>query len=115
MPAPRLGRPSRDPDLCAKFLAVWAIAVADGVPLNPEVVRFVTPEVWQSLTRQARANVRSGARGYPMAARVLLKPVAKGVIEATIICHQPDRVRAVALRMEQGGGGWRADQLAVVC
>jgi len=123
-PAPPGREPAADPGdptaLCCA-VAHAATEVLRGVRPLAQLVRSVSPEVYDQL--EALARVRSAARdrrGAPptpqsrsRVRRARVVRVAPDAAEATVIIDDVDRVRAAALRVELHRGRWRVVVLEI--
>ncbi|SDD56616.1 hypothetical protein SAMN05216410_3527 [Sanguibacter gelidistatuariae] len=108
------GVPLGDPTALCCAVAHAAMESLRGIRPLAQLVRSVSPEVFDAL--YARCQVREQARTRPGAppvsqsrarvrhARVIR--IASGVAEATVIVDDVDRVRAAALRVEEHRGRW---------
>ncbi|MFF1528439.1 Rv3235 family protein [Cellulomonas sp. NPDC058312] len=117
------------------MVAIAAVEVLAGTRPLAQLARWVTPEVYDSLSRRAAlaaprdpASVplarpgtsdgdgavaaRSGPR-RPSVRRLRTCPVDEHAVEASVVVAHLDRVRAVAVRLTRASGRWRAAALVV--
>lgn len=93
-----------------------AMEVACGLRPSTQLIRWTTPEVHGMLVRRgsltARALRTSNSPGVKprLRALVLCAPKA-GVYEVSAVIAEPQRIRAVAFRMEGLHGRWRVTEL----
>ncbi len=111
-PAGPLPDPTR---LCCAVVQA-AVEGLRGVRPLAQLTRWVTPEVYDRLALRARL-VQDAATG-PSAARAGIRRVrvcrlGDGAAEATVVVDDGRRVRAVALRVEEHRGRWRATALEI--
>lgn len=111
-----------DPRFWGGRLAQALVEVLHGVRPATQVRRWLSEEVyaqvrWQSQRRQAGHVQRIGppgpARGRRQPPRVVVRSVracqpADGVAEVSVVIHDGERARALALRLEGSDGRWRA-------
>jgi hypothetical protein len=74
--------------------------------------------VYEALRMRAALTARAigsggGAGRHPSLRRVRACVVAPGVVEATVVADDAQRVRAVAVRLEGWRGQWRATALEI--
>ncbi|GAB3246442.1 Rv3235 family protein [Kineosporia babensis] len=92
-----------------------AMEVACGLRPPTQLVRWTTPEVHGTLVRRGALTARtlrnsSGPGAKPrLRALVLCSPKA-GVYEVSAVINEPQRIRAVAFRMEGLHGRWRVTE-----
>lgn len=113
--------PLGDPTALCCAVAHAAMESLRGIRPLAQLVRSVSPEVFDAL--YTRCQVREQARTRPGAppvsqsrarvrhARVIR--IAPGVAEASVVVDDVDRVRAVALRVEERRGRWRVVVLEI--
>lgn len=125
-PAPRPGDPEvrstpGDPTALCCAVAHAATEVLRGVRPLAQLVRSVSPEVYEQLAARlqvtAAARERRGAPPTPQSRsrvrRARVVRVGPEAAEAGIVIDDADRVRAVALRVELHRGRWRAVVLEI--
>lgn len=110
-----------DPAPLLVNLTRCVVEILAGVRNLDQLSRWVTDDVHTHLVRRvtiaARARAMSGAQaqrprlvvGEPIVSRP-----SDGVIEAVVMVHQPARSRAVAIRLDELGGRWRASAITVL-
>ncbi len=111
-----------DPRHWAAQFVQAAVEVATGRRPVTQLVRWTSEDVRALLTRRAalsarRQASRPGAAAGPARRTVVssaraFQPCA-GVVEASVVLADGDRVRAVALRMEGLDGRWRVTALEI--
>lgn len=121
LPGRELAADPGDPTALCCAVAHAATEVLRGVRPLAQLVRSVSPEVYDQL--EALARVRSAARerrGAPptpqsrsRVRRARVVRVAPEAAEATVIIDDVDRVRAAALRVELHRGRWRVVVLEI--
>lgn len=94
------------------------VEVLSGVRPVSQLIRWMTPEVYNSLARRAALSARlghhpAGAGRRAVVRRVHICAPADGVAEASAVVVDRGRVRAVAVRLEGLDGRWRATALEV--
>jgi len=93
-----------------------ALEVAAGRRPVSQLVRWTDEDVYALLTRRATLAARLDRAGAvtsgPCSVRsVRLCRPAAGIVEASAVVQDRGRYRAVALRLEDAGGRWRATAL----
>lgn len=93
-----------------------AMEVAGGVRPPAQLVRWTTPEVHGQLLRRGTLASRALRLGRamsttPQVRAVLLCSPQSGVYEVSAVVAEPQRVRAVAFRMEALHNRWRVTEL----
>lgn len=110
-----------DPEPLIVNLTRCVIEVIAGARDIEQLARWVTDEVYLKLLRRVSFAARSRSlKGVPaqrprftILSTRTFEPAA-GVIEATVIVQMPQRVRAVALRLEGLDRRWRATSISVL-
>ena len=120
-PATALALPLDDPTGLCCAVARAAMESLRGVRPLSQLVRSVSPEVFDAL--HARYQVREQARSRPGAppvsqsrARVRAARIIRlgpSAAEASVVIDDADRVRAAALRVEEHRGRWRVVVLEI--
>lgn len=110
-----------EPDPLLRNLTVCVIEVLAGARDLDQLARWVTDDVYRTLTKRvvlaARARrVKGQAPQRPAFSlgRVIICEPADGVIEAVVMVHQRARSRAVAIRLEGLDQRWRASAISVL-
>jgi len=115
-----------DPVIACSMLATAALEVISGARALAQLARWVTPGIYEDLDQRRRlALAEDGTgtdallsrpapgRGRPKVRRVRAMPVDDRVVEASVVLAYADRVHAVAMRMVDAHGFWRAEALVV--
>jgi hypothetical protein len=107
-----------EPNAWAATFIQAAMEVAGGMRSAGQLIRWTTPEVHSMLVRRgaltARARRGTSLMGSKPRIRALLGCVPRpGVCEMSAVIAEPDRVRAVAFRMEGLHGRWRVTELQI--
>lgn len=118
---PELAYPQPAPSYDATRLAgAVACAVAEvlaGTRPAPQVQRWLHEDVWQVVRRRAALSRRSPTGlSRPHGMRVIkVHPcqVSPTALEASVILHDGERVRAAAIRLHLRRGQWRAAALRI--
>ncbi|WP_062291567.1 Rv3235 family protein [Demequina phytophila] len=97
-----------DPTPLACTVALTAIEVAHGGDGIDTLLRWVTPEVRESLARQHSIARRTGRRGGTEASilRARACRVSRGAAEIAAVAMIGTRAHAVAIRLEDLAGRW---------
>lgn len=110
-----------DPAPLIRNLVHCVIEIIAGARELEQIARWVTDDVYVRLARRVSFASRSRAlKGtVPLRPRFSIMSVrtfdpCPGVCEATVIVQMPQRVRAVALRIEGLDRRWRATSIAVL-
>ncbi|MFJ8895838.1 Rv3235 family protein [Leifsonia sp. NPDC102414] len=110
-----------DPAPLVANLALCVVEILAGARNIDQLSRWVSDDVFIHLLRRsaiaARTRRLTGATvqrprllvGDPVVARPL-----DGVVEAVVLVHQPNRSRAVAIRLDAVGERWRASAISVL-
>lgn len=120
-PAATPAPPPGDPTALCCAVAHAATEVLRGVRPLAQLVRSVSPEVFEQLEVLARlrsvARERRGAPPTPQSRsrvrRARVVKVSPEAAEATVVIDDVDRVRAAALRVELHRGRWRVVVLEI--
>jgi hypothetical protein len=94
-----------------------AMEVASGLRSAGQLVRWTTPEVHAVLVRRGALTART-RRGIVTSSKPRVRALIAcsprpGVCEVSAVIMEPDRVRAVAFRMEGLHGRWRVTELEI--
>ncbi|MDT0164691.1 Rv3235 family protein [Actinotalea sp. AC32] len=104
--------PLPDPDdVCGPLVLTAVEALQGGRPLA-QLVRWVSPELYERLTAAAAAPDGSARRRITVL-RTLVCRVDERTAEGTVVVHDGTRVRAAAVRLEAHRGRWRATVLEI--
>jgi hypothetical protein len=95
-----------------------AMEVAGGLRSAGQLVRWTTPEVHAILLRRGALVSRARRPGSTTIAKPRLRALLTctprpGICEASAVVAEPDRIRAVAFRMEGLHGRWRVTDLEI--
>lgn len=117
-PAPRLDGDLPDPERAAATLAVAVMEVLNGVRPASQLVRWTNHDVHAALARRAAVTARMTqqqprARRPPVVRGVRVCRPSINVAETSAVVVTPDRVRAMAIRLEATEGRWRATALEI--
>ncbi len=110
-----------DPEPLIANLTRCVLEVIAGARELEQLARWVTDDVYTRLMRRVSFAARSRAlKGTPaqrprfaILSTRTFEP-APGVVEATVVVQTPQRVRAVALRLEGLDRRWRATSISVL-
>ncbi|MFF1633644.1 Rv3235 family protein [Leifsonia sp. NPDC058248] len=116
-----LERASADPAPLLINLTRCVVEILAGVRSLEQVTRWVTDDVYSNLIRRVTIASRSRAITGGQVRRprltvgtpIVTRP-CEGVVEAVVMVHQPTRSRAVAIRLEDLAGRWRASAITVL-
>jgi len=115
---PIYGRPRRvlgDPAPLACTIAKAAVEAIGGRNGLDSLVRWVVPDVLESLRRQCSLARRAGLSGTDAhIARARVCRVSARAAEVSIVAEAGGRARAVAMRLEDISGRWCATVVDVV-
>lgn len=110
-----------DPEPLLRNLTTGVIEVLAGARELEQLARWVTDDVYAHLLRRtvlsATARQVKGQevrRPHLSLGSIVLCRPRDGVVEATVIVHQPARSRAVAIRLEGLDRRWRASAITVL-
>lgn len=106
-PEPDLG----DPRQIGGAVVLAAVEALRGVRPLAQLVRWVSPEVFESLARAAGPATGARTRAVIRAQRVCR--ISPTVAEGSVVVHDGARVRAAAVRLEAHRGSWRATVLQI--
>jgi hypothetical protein len=113
--------PPTDVEDAARALGLCVAEILTGSREVDSIARWITEEVHRHL--QQRAAVAARARGLGGRARgraslrvgsVIVCRPTEGVAEATVVVHTRSHARAVAMRLEERQGRWRATAVGVL-
>ena len=106
-----------EPKAWAATFIQAAMEVAGGLRSAGQLVRWTTPEVHAILVRRgaltARARRGAATTSKPRVRALVACAPRAGVCEVSAVIAEPDRVRAVAFRMEGLHGRWRVTELEI--
>jgi len=99
----------------AARLAMAMLEVAGGARPAPQIMRYCSAAVYESLVRrQSRAVVAGGAGRHPITVRrVRICEVRDGVVEAAVLVVDRHRIRPMALRLDGLDGRWIVTALEI--
>ena len=109
--------PPEDPGAWSGSLVRAAVEALTGSRPVAQLARWMTGEIYDSLSRRAGLAVR--IKGRPTLVRqavvrsVRVCEVAPLANEASVVVHDGTRVRAAAVRIEAHRGRWRATALEI--
>ncbi|MDN4478285.1 Rv3235 family protein [Demequina sp. SYSU T00039] len=97
-----------DPSPLACTVTLTAIQVARGGDGIDTLLRWITPELRDALTRQHSLSRRAGRRGAPDAriVRARVCRVSRDAAEVSVIAAVGERTHPVAMRLEDWSGRW---------
>ncbi len=106
-----------DPGPLVAALVPAALEVIGGSRPAAQLVRLLSADAYADLQRRATRAARARGRSEPVrraaVRRVLATGPRDGVVEASVVVQQAQRVRAVAVRLEGWDGRWRVTALEV--
>lgn len=108
-PTPPLPDPAQ---VCGPVVLAAVEALAGARPLT-QLVRWVTPAVYEALEARLPADSLTGALRSARVRRSRVCRVSDTVAEASVVVHDGARVRAAAVRLEVHRGHWRATALQI--
>ena len=110
-----------DPADTARALGLCVAEILTGAREVDSIARWITDDVQRHLQQRSAvaAHARSvgrRSRGRPVlrVGSVLVCRPADGVAEATVVVHTRSHARAVAMRLEDRQGRWRATAIGVL-
>lgn len=112
--APAGPLPDPTPLCCAMVQA--AVEGLRGARPLAQLVRWVTPEVYEQLALRAELVLHAGVPttlGRAGIRRIRVCRIGDGAAEAAVVVDDGPRVRAVAVRLEAHRGRWRATALEI--
>ncbi|WP_066582614.1 Rv3235 family protein [Cellulomonas timonensis] len=118
---PEPDEPGCDPlpeptSVCCSIVLV-ALEALTGTRSLSQLARWVTPEVYERLAARAAVTERSLGSSRPAprpeVRRARVCRLGQRVAEASIVVQDGARVRAVAVRVEERRGAWRAVALEI--
>jgi hypothetical protein len=108
---------AQDPLQSCRAIVQAAVETLRGARPIGQLVRWVTPEVYESVAQRAGLTVR--VRGERLTGhrttirRVRMCRLGERAFEAGVVVEDGPRIRAVAVRMELHRGSWRAVALEI--
>ncbi|GAA4288968.1 Rv3235 family protein [Georgenia daeguensis] len=106
-----------DPAQWAGALVRSAVEALCGIRPSAQLARWLSAELYESLARRAGLAVRILGRPAvarrAMVRRVHVCHVVPGVVEASVVVHDGNHLRAAAVRLEVRRGRWRATALEI--
>ena len=106
-----------DPAALVTALVPAALEVIAGSRPATQLVRLLSTDAYADLQRRAARAARSRSRPTAVRRATVRRVVATvprdGVVEASVVVQQAQRVRAVAVRLEGWDGRWRVTALEV--
>jgi hypothetical protein len=106
-----------EPRVWAATFAQAAMEVAGGLRSAGQLVRWTTPDVHSILVRRGALTTRARRSGRttskPRLRAIKACTPRPGICEVGAVIAEPDRVRAVAFRMEGLHGRWRVTELEI--
>lgn len=110
-----------DPEPLLRNLTQGVLEVLAGVRDVAQLARWMTADVYESVSVRAALAARArSARGVRVARpvhairSVRCTPVSSTAVEAVVVVSGPARTRAVAVRLEGMDRRWRATSLALL-
>ncbi|MCL2516185.1 MAG: Rv3235 family protein [Microbacteriaceae bacterium] len=110
-----------DPTPLITNLVRCVVEILAGARDLEQISRWVTDDVFHRLSRRvsfaSRARTLKGAPAQRPRFSIMsirTSEPAAGVVEATVIVQMPQRVRAIALRLEGLDRRWRATSISVL-
>jgi hypothetical protein len=110
-----------DPKPVLAFLAQTVIETLAGVRDIDQSARWLSDSVYQQLRQRSLASKRARLENNQLTMRpnLVIGKISSfsprdGVVEGVVIVHNRDRARAVAIRLEDYNGRWRAKSVAVL-
>jgi len=105
----------------ARALGLCVVEILTGVRDVDSIARWITEEVHRHLQHRVAVSARARSIGRHRRSRPVLRvggvvtcSPADGVVEATVIVHARTTARAVAIRLEERQGRWRATAVGVL-
>ncbi|TWP35108.1 Rv3235 family protein [Leekyejoonella antrihumi] len=97
-----------DPSTWVHRLMPALLECMSGLRPSSQVVRWVSQSTYQRIARRGAVARRRGVRGIqrPQVLKVHVCEPSDGVVEASVVVHHDNRVRAIALRLEGLDGRW---------
>lgn len=109
--------PAEDPAQWSGSFVRAAVEALAGTRPAPQLARWSTAELYESLSRRAGLAVRVSGRPtivrQAVVRRVRLCRLSDTVVEAAVVVHDGERVRCAAVRVEAYRGRWRATALQI--
>lgn len=116
-PLPPAVVPAEDPAAWCGSIVRAAVEVLVGSRPTAQLGRWLTAELYDELSRRAglamRIKGRPGVRRQAVVRRVHVCRLSALAVEAAVVVHDGERVRAAAVRVEAHRGRWRATALEI--
>ncbi len=99
-----------DPSAMCCSVVQAAVEVLRGIRPLTQLARWLSPEVYEALSRRREVTTAGGAPVSTLQARIRRARVVRigqSAAEATVIVQDHHRVRAAAIRVEHLRGSWR--------
>jgi hypothetical protein len=113
--------PLPDPAETAQALALCVAEILTGARDVESIARWITDDVQRHLHQRAAyaARARSASphrtrRPSIRVGNVVVSRPRDGVAEASVVVHTRSRARAVAIRLEERAGRWRATAIGML-
>ncbi|WIB76316.1 Rv3235 family protein [Curtobacterium sp. MCPF17_002] len=113
--------PPTDVHDAARALGLCVAEILTGAREVDSIARWITDDVHRHLQQRAAVAARSRQLDRRSRARALLRVGSvivcrptDGVAEATVVVHTRSHARAVAMRLEERQGRWRATAVGVL-
>jgi hypothetical protein len=110
-----------DPADTARALALCVAEILTGAREVDSIARWITDDVHRHLQQRAAyaararsATRRTHARATIRAGSVVVSRPRDGVAEASVVVHTRSHARAVAIRLEERAGRWRATAVGML-
>lgn len=104
-----------DPEAACSVIALAAVELLAGRRSPAQLLRWVTPELYDRLVAQALpADLRQVLGSRPVrVVRTVCCRLDESTTEASVVLHDGTRVRAAAVRVQAHRGRWRATALEI--
>lgn len=116
-PSPAAGAALPEPTSVCCSIVLVALEAMTGTRSIAQLARWVTPELYEQLAARAAVTTRAVGEGRstarPEVRRARVCRLGQRAAEATIVVQDGPRVRAVAIRLEERRGAWRAVALEI--
>ncbi|WP_144714121.1 Rv3235 family protein [Curtobacterium pusillum] len=113
--------PPTDVEDAARALGLCVAEILTGAREVDSIARWITDDVHRHLQQRAAVAARARAlagrtrgRASLRAGSVIVCRPTEGVAEATVVVHTRSHARAVAMRLEERQGRWRATAVGVL-
>lgn len=113
--------PQTDVEDAARALGLCVAEILTGAREVDSIARWITEEVHRHLQHRATVAARSRQLGGRSRGRAMLRVGSvlvcrptEHVAEATVVVHTRSHARAVAMRLEERQGRWRATAVGVL-